>query len=72
MDSKRHFADGLNFFKLFWVFTYGSVIGFVVETIWGFIRNGCFEVHSSLVFGPFNFIYGIGAVVLFLALRKIN
>lgn len=72
VDSERHFADGLNFFKLFWIFTFGSVIGFAVETIWCLIRNGHFEVRSSLVFGPFNFIYGIGAVVLFLGLRKIN
>jgi len=72
VNSERHFADGLNFYKLFWTFTYGSIIGFVVETIWCLIRNGRFEVRSSFVFGPFSVIYGIGALALYLALRKIS
>jgi len=68
----RHFAQDLNFYKVFWIFTYGSIIGFVVETFWCFIRLGHFEVRSSMMFAPVNIIYGIGAVVFYLSLRKID
>ena len=31
---KHPFAQGLGFYKLFWVFFLGCVIGVVVETFW--------------------------------------
>lgn len=71
-EKKKHFAEGVNFYKLFWVFVLGSVFGYIVETVWCFIRNGHYECRSSLVFGPFNTIYGIGALILYLGLYKIN
>lgn len=71
-NRDKHFAAGFNFYKFFWIFTIGSVIGFVVETIWCLVTNGHFEVRSSFVLGPFTIVYGIGAVVLYLGLRKVD
>jgi len=71
-EKKRHFAEGVNFYKLFWISTMGSILGYIVETFWCLLRNGHYECRSSLVFGPFNLIYGIGALVLYLGLHKIN
>lgn len=68
----RHFADGLNFYKLFWIFTFGSLFGFCVETLWGFVRHGELLVRSSMIIGPFNFIYGLGAIVFFLTVRLVR
>lgn len=67
-----HFASGFNAHKLIWIFTLGSVLGFLVETIWRLCSKGQWEVRSSLVWGPFNILYGVGAVVLFLILRKVD
>jgi len=70
--SNRHFAYGLNFYKLFWLFAFGSAIGFLVETIWCVIKTGQIEARASMIYGPFNVVYGIGALVLYLCLRKID
>lgn len=70
-NARKHFALGLNIHKLIWIFTLGSVVGFFIESFFQ-LSKGILEVRSSLIFGPFNVIYGVGAVVLFLALQKVN
>lgn len=59
-------------YKPFWIFVIGSLAGFVFETIYCFIRKGVFEYRSSLIFVPFTAIYGLGAMVLYVGIRKIN
>jgi uncharacterized membrane protein len=68
--KKGHFASGLNFYKLFLVFFIGSFAGVVVEVLWCIIKNGYIESRSGLVYGPFNALYGAGALALTLALYK--
>lgn len=55
----------LNYENFFWLFLFGSVIGFVLEGIWCIIRKGAWEHHSATVWGPFCIIYGIGAVIIY-------
>lgn len=55
------------YMSLFWLFMIGSVIGFALEGVWHALRWGGWEDHSATVWGPFCIIYGIGAVVLYLA-----
>lgn len=69
-SSSSHFAKGLGFYKLFWIFLIGSFIGVVVELLWCYIRHGYFESRSALVYGPFNPLYGCGAVMLSVILYK--
>lgn len=63
-----HFAQGLTFYKLFWVFFIGCFGGVVVETIWCVIQNGRIESRVGLIYGPFNLVYGFGAFALTLFL----
>ncbi len=65
---KKSFAEGLNFYKLFWIFFIGSFVGVVVELIFCFITRGHFESRSGLVYGPFNLVYGFGALFMTLGL----
>lgn len=58
------FAHGLNFYKLFWVFVIGCFLGVVIETIWCIIRNRRIESRKGLIYGPFNLVYGIGAIFM--------
>jgi len=51
--------------KAFWIFLIGSLVGFIVETIWCLLKNGTIESRSCLMFAPINAIYGIGALVLY-------
>lgn len=56
----------LNYQTLFSLFMFGSVLGFVLEGIWYYIKLGVWESHSAVVWGPFCLIYGIGAVAVYL------
>lgn len=70
-ESKgEHFARGLNFYKILLVCFVGSFAGVIVELLWCLVRNGYIESRSGLVYGPFNLLYGAGAVVLTLCLYQ--
>ncbi|MEG2897920.1 MAG: putative ABC transporter permease [Eubacterium sp.] len=72
MNSKKSFAAGYNFYKLFWIFLMGSFLGVVLEMLFCFItEHGLIESRSGLIYGPFNPVYGFGAVVLTLILRPL-
>ncbi len=68
--KEEYFAKGKNFYKCFLILFIGSFVGVIVELLWCFVRHGYFESRSGLVYGPFNLVYGIGALVLTLALFK--
>ncbi len=52
--------------KIFWIFIIGSIIGYILETIVGFIQNGHYVSRQGLLFGPFIQVYGLGLVVYYL------
>ena len=52
------------------IYMAGSFAGVVVELLWCLFRNGYLESRSGLVYGPFNPVYGIGAVIMTLALYR--
>ncbi len=66
----NHFAQGLNIYKILLVCIAGSFAGVVVEMLWAFARYGIIESRRGLVYGPFNLLYGAGAVFLTLFLYK--
>lgn len=68
--QKGHFAQGINLYKLLLVCFVGSFAGVVVESVWCVLRYGCLESRAGLVCGPFNLLYGAGAVVLTIALYR--
>lgn len=65
-----HFAQGINLYKLFLVCFIGSFAGVVVELIWCLLRNGYLESRSGLIYGPFNLLYGAGAVLMTVTLYR--
>lgn len=66
----NHFAQGLSIYKLMLVCFIGSFAGVVIEMLWCLLTRGYIESRAGLVYGPFNLLYGFGAVVLTLALYK--
>ena len=64
MQQKTNFARGLSFYKLFWIFTIGCVAGVVLENIWYLLAFHRITNRVGLVYGPFNPIYGMGALVI--------
>lgn len=66
----NNFAAGINFYKIALICISGSFAGVVVELLWCLIRNGYIESRAGLVYGPFNLLYGVGAVALTLILYR--
>ena len=66
----KHFAIGASFYKLFWVFFIGCFGGVVIETLWCIVTRGHYESRVGLIYGPFNLVYGFGALVLTYSLYK--
>ena len=69
-EKTGHFAMGLNFYKLILLVFIGSFAGVVVEMLWCLLTNGYLESRAGLVYGPFNLLYGVGAVTLSVCLFR--
>ncbi len=68
-----HFARGRDFYKLFWVFFTGSLVGIIVETFWSlFVMPGHFQLEwrSGIILIPLNPVYGLCALLLYVLLYK--
>ena len=68
--ERRHFARGINLYKILLVCFVGSFAGVVIEMLWCLVRNGYIESRAGLVYGPFNLLYGVGAVAVTAALYR--
>mgnify|MGYP004515278455 FL=1 len=66
----KNFAAGMNFYKIALICFSGSFAGVIVEMLWCLITNGYLESRRGLVYGPFNLLYGVGAVAVSLALYR--
>jgi len=65
------FAKGLCLDKLVWVFLTSALLGDIIETFWCGLVNGQWMNRSSVLYGPFSFVWGLGAVVLTVTLRRL-
>lgn len=68
--TSNHFTSENPFYKLFWIFFIGSFAGVIIETLYCYIQRGHFESRVGLVWGSFNLVYGLGALVLSVCLYK--
>ncbi|MCH4160826.1 MAG: putative ABC transporter permease [Bifidobacterium sp.] len=55
--------------SLFWMFIFGSIAGYGIEVLWVGFSQGLWMNRSSLVWGPFSLVYGLGLVALQLLTR---
>ena len=64
------FAQGCCFYKLACLFFLGAFLGDIIETIFCRLTAGVWMSRSSLVWGPFSIVWGLGAVLLTALLYK--
>ncbi len=57
---------------IFWIFTLGSIFGFLLELAYVTIIIGKFEIRQGLVHGPFIQVYGLGAMMYYILVRKVK
>lgn len=70
-DSGYVFARGVCFDKLVWVFLICALLGDGIETIFCRITAGVWMSRSSVIYGPFSIVWGIGAVLLTVVLQRL-
>lgn len=70
LNGSHTFARGLCFDKLVWVFLISSLLGALIEMAYCYLTGGGLMNRSSVLYGPFSFVWGFGAVVLTVTLQR--
>ena len=69
-ENKRLNINGISIYRIFSYFIIYSVLGFILETVFALIMYGKLESRQGFIYGPVCPIYGVGAVIMILALQK--
>ena len=64
--------SGIQWDKLIWVFMISALLGDVIETLYCRALEGIWMSRSSVLYGPFSIVWGIGAVVLTVVLSQLE
>lgn len=64
------FAKGICLDKIIWVFLVSALLGDIIETFYCRLTAGVWMSRSSVLYGPFSIVWGLGAVVLTLVLSR--
>ena len=62
----------INIHQLFWYFILFSILGLVIETLYGYFTMGIWESRKGLIWGPFCPVYGVGAIFLIFFLSHVD
>jgi len=69
LKRASHSSKKIKFFQLcVWIF--GCVLGFAVEVVYAYFKHGRYINKQGMIYGPFNQVYGLGAVVFTICLYK--
>lgn len=68
--NKKFTIMGLSVWRIMAYFVIYSVVGYIIETIFGIITKGVWESRQSFLYGSFCAIYGLGASVMIMFLHK--
>lgn len=63
-EKKKFTIMGISIWRMLAYFIIYSIVGFIIETIFGFTTKGVIESRQSFLYGPFCGIYGLGAVIM--------
>lgn len=64
--------EKINIHQLFWYFILFSMVGLIIETLYGYFTMGIWESRKGLIWGPFCPVYGVGAIFLIFFLNHVD
>ena len=71
ITKKRKFTiSGLSIYRILAYFIIYSIVGYIIETLFGIVTKGRWESRQSFLYGPFCAIYGLGASIMIIFLHK--
>ena len=62
--------NSVDYHMIIWYFLIFSLLGLILETVYGYITMGKWESRKGLLIGPFCPIYGVGAVIFIVLLTR--
>lgn len=68
----RVFAQGVGFYKLFWMFFLCALLGDWIETVYVWATAGILMSRSSLLYGTFSVVWGFGGVLFTIVLHPLQ
>lgn len=70
VKTKKKFTIlGISIWRLLAYFILYSIVGYIIETVFGLLTKGVVESRKSFLYGPFCSIYGVGAVIMIVFLQ---
>lgn len=66
------FAKGVCLDKLIWVFIISAFLGDLIETLFCRVTGGVWMSRSSVIYGAFSIVWGLGAVLLTVVLQRLS
>lgn len=68
----RVFAQGVGFYKVFWMFFLCSLFGDWIETVYVWLTSGILMSRSSLLYGTFSVVWGLGGALFTVVLHPLQ
>lgn len=62
----------VSIWRVFAYFIIYSIVGYILETLFGLATKGVIESRKSFLYGPFCAIYGVGAAIMIIFLNHFN
>ena len=69
MEKRKLKILSFSIWRLLAYFIIYSVVGYIIETLFGIVTKGVWESRQSFLYGPFCGVYGLGAVVMIVFLQ---
>lgn len=69
-NKKQITINGITIYRILAYFAIYSVLGYILETLFALIMYGKLESRQGFLYGPVCPIYGVGAVVMIVALQR--
>lgn len=70
-EGEYTFARGLCLDKLIWVFLVSALVGDLIETLYCGLVDGAWMSRSSVLYGPFSFVWGLGGLLFTVSLQRL-